>query len=95
MLSALARQPRTVGNFYVSTLKLAVEGAITLHGRDPNSYPNPLTFDVNLGNRPHQDVCFCCDGLTRYYYATMAHEGGRTSMCLELYDAQVWATPTP
>ena len=74
-------------------LKLAVEGAIELHGRDPNLYPTPLTFDVNPGNRPYAGVCFCCDGLTRYYYATMAHEGGRTSMQLELYDAQVCSTP--
>ena len=93
MLSALARTCRTVGNLSISTLRIAVEKAIQLHGRHPNEYTNPLTVDVNFGKSPPQDECVCYDGLIRYYYATPVDEGGRTlSIQLDLYDAQVWLT---
>ena len=51
-----------------------MEGAIQLHGMYPNDYPNPLTFDVNLGAPPPHDECFCYDGLIRYYYSTPVDE---------------------
>ena len=96
MLSALARIPRTVGHSSIDTLRLAVKGAIELHAICPSDYPNPLEFDVNLGQRPpyiiHQ--CFCYDGHIRYYHANPLDEEGSTmSIQLDMYDAQVWPTP--